>query len=116
MLFCANPSFLSVQVVTWLPFAWMTAERSPSPPSATSARTTTTERPLLISPVARRGPRVHPGFLVGAGQGLFAENMVRRLLAGHDRGPVEIAVGDVREDRRIRHPQPFDADHPALGI
>jgi hypothetical protein len=57
-----------------------------------------------------------PWRAVVAGQGITAENVVRGLLPHHDRGRVGVAVGDLREDRRIGQPQAIHPDHPRLWV
>src|SRR5689334_2681346 len=60
--------------------------------------------------------RIDPGFLVGRRERRAAEDMVRSLLAGHDRGCVEVAVGHAWKDRGVGDAQALDADDAALRI
>ena len=47
---------------------------------------------------------------------MAAEDVVGGFFADHDRGGVEVAVGDPWEDRAVGDPQGIDADHAAFGI
>ena len=67
-----------------------------------------------VDELAERAARQNPEQVVVADAG--RQHVVRDLLAHHDRRPVEVAVGDLRKDRTVRHPQPLHPDHPAFRI
>ena len=71
---------------------------------------------VSLSPVTHFPSGIDPRFEIGAGQGVPAQNMVGSLFTGHDRRRIEIAVGNAGEDRRIRYPQPVNADHPCVRV
>jgi len=60
--------------------------------------------------------RMDPRLSVIGRQRITPKQMVADLFAHHDRGRIQIAIGDARKDRTIRDAQPLYPDHTGFGV